>query len=62
MDYDEISKQRPTVLCDCGKIRYVENPFCGCRPILKMDREKRTVVETDMFRKEEIWIVRIGLQ
>jgi len=59
-DYEEVKNARPKVMCECGKIRWVENPFCGCKPLLKIDREKRTVTETNIFNENELWLKRIG--
>lgn len=60
MTYDELIKAKPKVLCECGKIRWVENPFCGHKPIIKIDRGKRTFKELNIFNEKELWLKRIG--
>ena len=55
MTYEEVKKERPVILFEAGKTQWVENPFCGGRPILELDREKRSCKETNFFLKNDIW-------
>jgi len=37
-----------------GHIEYVENPYFSDRPIIKIDRDKKTAEDTDIFEKEDL--------
>ena len=37
-----------------GHIEYVENPYFSDRPIIKIDRDKKTAEDTDIFEPEDL--------
>ena len=52
IDYHELILARPVCVKNEGNIQYFENPFFSDMPILKVDRQKMEVVETDVFDVE----------
>lgn len=52
--YNQLLAQFPDRIKVDGNIEYVENPYFSDRPIIKIDRENKTAVDTDVFEPEEL--------
>lgn len=53
-NYQHLISARPDRLKIEGNIEFVQNPYFSDKPIIRIDREKKTAEDTDMFEEEEL--------
>ena len=54
VDFSELINARPETAIVHHEIEYVQNPWHSTKPLIAVDRDKRTAVETNYRSAEEV--------
>lgn len=54
IDYNELMAARPEVLLNWNGRDYVQNPFFSTKPIIEVDRQRKTAKETRWLTIEDM--------
>ena len=54
VDFNSLIIERPETVIFHHGIEYVQNPFHSTKPLIAVDRNKRTAVETNYRSAEEV--------